>query len=303
MLRILRVLLITMVGSVTLTTSSQGETLRVTQVPSGDSIVVVRQNEPVSYRIRGVRCLPVDTYDGRKAQRYTSALISKKMVELELIGLDSKGIKVARVLVDGRDIALDLIRAGLAKHDWRTAPDQELADAQSVAQSAALGIWSAETDTSEDEPPIVLKAPASTDTGTGELEPREYTFKKIKFVRFENDKRKEKDAILVIGLDQIVVTDKKGKEEYSSFPFYVVEEITYERSSHPRWESVAMPTVFGPFGNRKKHWLTFISDTEGENEYVLLRLDKDNYSEIIAALESRLDIGVRRIVEFEAPKY
>jgi hypothetical protein len=56
--------------------------------------------------------------------------------------IDRYGRTVARVVVDGEDLGLALVRAGLAWHYTHYSNDVELARAESAARAAKRGIWS-----------------------------------------------------------------------------------------------------------------------------------------------------------------
>ncbi len=56
--------------------------------------------------------------------------------------IDRYGRTVARVIVDGADASLELVKAGLAWHYTQYSDDPELAKAEQAARSRGIGIWS-----------------------------------------------------------------------------------------------------------------------------------------------------------------
>ncbi len=270
---------------------------KVNGVYTGDTILVRKDREETKIRIRGAHSPGEDTDIGRKAKRFTEALLLGRMVHVQGLEKTREGKVIGTVLLENRNVALNLLSAGLAEYRSDAYFDQELADAENLAKVAGIGIWAA---------PAAAVTSSDSAPGTAtEAQPQaasradETLFKKVKFVERADDKRKERNAHLVFTDSEIIVTTKDGKTEYARIPFQMVDEMTYERSSHPRWETAAAPSIFGSFGDKKKHWLTIIWFNETEDEYTLLRLDKNNYQDIIAACEARVGVDVMWVVEYE----
>jgi endonuclease YncB( thermonuclease family) len=274
--------------------SQDGFFAQVNGVYSGDTISVRKDREQWKIRVRGILCPDPMTELGRKAKRYASALVSGKLVHLKYLAKDEADQVLARVIVQGEDLAVTLLQAGLARYHPETLTDPDLGNAESLARTAGIGIWS-----SPPSPAAASESDSNRTVFKADREPENVVFDKIKYVEYENEDRKEREARLTFTDEEVRVTTDDGKTTYLRLPYTLVTEITYERSAHPRWESIALPSVFGTFGDRKKHWLTILWTEEGEDDFALLRLDKDNYQQIIAACESRVGVGVRWIVDFE----
>ena len=269
---------------------------KVNGVYTGDTILVRKERTETKVKIRGVECPATETAIGRKAKRYMEALLLGRMVHLQGIEQNDNGGVIATVLLENRNVAANLLSAGLAEYRSGAYFDQDLADAENLAKVAEIGIWAPVAPSAA----MNTDAEAATDSEAIPSEPAdELIFKKVKFVEREGDKRKERDARLVFTDSELVVTTKDGKKEYARILFQMVDEMTYERSSHARWETAAAPSIFGSFGDKKKHWLTIIWIGESENEYTFIRLDKKNYQDIIAACESRVGVDVMWVVEYE----
>jgi endonuclease YncB( thermonuclease family) len=274
---------------------------KVNGVYSGDTILVRKDRNETKVRIRGVDCPPTDTDTGRKAKRFIEALLLGRMVHLQGIEQNDDGGVTASVLLENRNVAENLLSAGLAKYRSEAYFDEELADAENLAKVAEIGVWASPAPAAA--PAAARAAPAPESTSDKPADPAqpadEILFKKVKYVDRQGDKRKERDAHIVFTDSELVVTTKDGKKEYTRIPYQMVDEMTYERSSHARWETAAAPSIFGSLGDKKKHWLTIIWIGATEDEYTLLRLDKKNYQDIIAACEARVGVDVMWVVEYE----
>jgi hypothetical protein len=128
----------------------------------------------------------------------------------------------------------------------------------------------------------------------------ELVFGKIKYMEREpgKDKLKDRKARLHFQDDRLCVMDNKDKKEYVALPYSGIDEIVYEKSAHARWKTAIFVTPFALFSKGKKHWLTVTwKDEEGKGDYLILRLDKNNYREIVAACETRTGKEVEWIME------
>lgn len=75
---------------------------------------------------------------GGRARQAAEELVLGKEVRLEVRGIGHYGRTIARVILpDGRDLAEEMVREGLA---W--ARDRAYRDAEASAKGAKLGLWS-----------------------------------------------------------------------------------------------------------------------------------------------------------------
>jgi hypothetical protein len=125
-------------------------------------------------------------------------------------------------------------------------------------------------------------------------------FGKIKLLTSQGDKTKEKDAILVLDNDRLVVRDRKGGAEMKTLSYSDIQTAEYSYSKHPRWkEGIGVAIAVGVFAaplffmKGKKHWLTL----QTEDDYAILRLDKKNHDLVRLAFESRSGIRVDTVGE------
>ena len=88
---------------------------RCVAVSDGDTIkVLATDRELLRVRVAWIDCPELSQPFGRRAKQFMSALVFGKNVELHPHAIDRYGRTVAMVFVDGRDVGLMLIKAGLA---------------------------------------------------------------------------------------------------------------------------------------------------------------------------------------------
>lgn len=116
---------------------------RVTRVSDGDTIDVIPAGErrPIRVRVFGI-----DTPERRepfstRARNHTRVLVFDKAVRVTGESVDRYGRLVARVRIGDVDLALDLLRAGLACHFTRFSDDRDYARAQATARTTGAGFW------------------------------------------------------------------------------------------------------------------------------------------------------------------
>lgn len=112
------------------------------RVTDGDTIKVLQADSTITVRLEGIDCPEFGDAFSAEAKAFTSRLVLEKVVALRAKESDRYGRLVARVLVDGQDVSVELVRAGLAWHYKRYSSDPVLAEAESTARAAGIGIWS-----------------------------------------------------------------------------------------------------------------------------------------------------------------
>jgi micrococcal nuclease len=110
-------------------------------VTDGDTIGVLKDGKEIKIRFDGIDCPEMGQDFGNKAKRFTSDLVFGKVVEVRQKDIDKYGRTVARIIVDGKDVSLELVKAGLAWHYKQYSSDAELAGAETVARSNEDGLW------------------------------------------------------------------------------------------------------------------------------------------------------------------
>ncbi len=123
----------------------------VERVSDGDTVVAVTDK---AARLR-IRLLGIDAPEiphgkapgqplGAEAQEYLERLIGHRSVRVESFGPDAYKRVLAVVWVDGKNVNVEMVRAGLAeiyRQSRCQAYCRELAEAEMSARRAHLGIW------------------------------------------------------------------------------------------------------------------------------------------------------------------
>lgn len=111
------------------------------KVTDGDSFTIWSMGRNIEVELAGVDCPELDQDFGNEAKEFTSNLVFKKMVEINVNTYDSKGRVIARVTVDGKDASIQVISAGMAWYDKETDKDKALGKAQKMAKKEKRGLW------------------------------------------------------------------------------------------------------------------------------------------------------------------
>lgn len=111
-------------------------------VSDGDTIKVLYGKVPINVRLEGIDCPELHQDFGKRAKQFTSSLVFGKIVSVNVVKIDQYGRRVARVLVGGRDVSLELVKAGLAWHYKHYLSDFLLAKAEERARAQKIGLWS-----------------------------------------------------------------------------------------------------------------------------------------------------------------
>jgi len=116
------------------------------------------------------------------------------------------------------------------------------------------------------------------------------TFSKVKMLQQAGEKVREVDVVLELGADRLVVRGEGGVGVVKTISYQSIAAATYSQSKHPRWkEGIGAAVAVGVFATPifflkgTKHWLT----VQSASDFLVLRLDKNNYRLILPALEAR----------------
>jgi len=110
-------------------------------IGDGDTISVMRYGRAVKVRLEGIDCPELGQAFGTRAKRFTSAMVFRKIVDVREYDKDEYDRIVARVYVEGKDLSLELVRAGLAWR-FRRSSDLVLDKAEAQARTQKRGLWS-----------------------------------------------------------------------------------------------------------------------------------------------------------------
>lgn len=111
-------------------------------VSDGDTISMMQAGSVVKVRLGGIDCPEMGQDFGIRAKQFTSAFVFGGDIEIKEYNQDIYGRIVARVYVDGKDLSLELVRAGLAWHYKKYSSDSVLIEAEEQARRSKKGLWS-----------------------------------------------------------------------------------------------------------------------------------------------------------------
>ena len=127
---------------------------RVVRIADGDTITILSaagragsMNPPFPYatqhkiRLNGIDAPESHQAFGQKSKQYLSSLVFGKDVRVKYKSRDKYGRILGTIYVDGLDINLEMLRAGLAWHYKRFDANPEYAAAEASAHAARLGLW------------------------------------------------------------------------------------------------------------------------------------------------------------------
>ncbi|MCU0227036.1 MAG: hypothetical protein MUF01_05315 [Bryobacterales bacterium] len=113
-----------------------------------------------------------------------------------------------------------------------------------------------------------------------------------------SDKPVDHEGSLMLDRDARVLAFSAQERKRMDLPLASITNVVYERAKRPRYGVgllLAWPLLFT---KTKKHFLTVqYKDNAGEGRYALFQLHKDNFREVLAALEAATDIKVERLEE------
>ena len=117
-------------------------------VSDGDTITVLVDKTPYKIRLVGIDAPESRQAFGQASKQHLSALVYKKPVTVLWDKKDRYCRTLGKVMVDGTDVCLEQVKAGLAWHYKRYAseqPAQDRADyaaAEDKAKGERIGLWS-----------------------------------------------------------------------------------------------------------------------------------------------------------------
>lgn len=148
--RLLRVFPVIVLTAMLLPPPGWAQTIigKVVGVADGDTITVL-DNDRTQHKIRlaGIDAPEKKQPFGQRAKEHLSGLVFSKFVEVEAEKRDRYGRWVGKVFVDGHDVNLAIVVAGLAWHYKKYATEQNAsdrllyADAEVEARTQQRGLW------------------------------------------------------------------------------------------------------------------------------------------------------------------
>lgn len=111
-------------------------------IQDGDTLTVLRNKARFSVDVAGVDAPELDQPYGKEARRMAAALVKNRVVTIRAYGTMRRGHIVGDVwLKDRRNLAKELVRAGLAWVKKGAAPEAEITRLESDAKAARRGLW------------------------------------------------------------------------------------------------------------------------------------------------------------------
>ncbi len=114
---------------------------KVVAVLDGDSLMVLDGRQQVEVRLHGVDAPEGGQAFGNVCKRMLSNLAFGKTAAVQVVDIDRYQRRVSRLTVDGRDVGLEMIRAGCAWHYRQYSDDAGYAAAEVEARRARRGLW------------------------------------------------------------------------------------------------------------------------------------------------------------------
>jgi len=135
-------------------------------------------------------------------------------------------------------------------------------------------------------------------------------FDKVEMLSIHGDKADKVSVRLRLEADSLILESRKTGMVLKDFKYSDIKSAEYSYSKHPRWKAgvgtaagsllagplfiLALPVVIPlAFSKSKRHWLTI----KGAQDYVVLKLDKNNRKVILPAFEVRSHIKVEALGE------
>ncbi|MDF0667425.1 MAG: thermonuclease family protein [Nitrospira sp.] len=115
---------------------------RVLIVHEGDHLTIHHQGRRDMIYLRDVDCPELKQPYGKQAKHATAAYIANREVIVRDLKRDRQGRMIADILLpDGRQIAHELIKEGLAWVQPGGADDQALKNMEELARAGGMGLW------------------------------------------------------------------------------------------------------------------------------------------------------------------
>ena len=113
----------------------------IVDVHDGDTVTVILNGERQRVRLHGIDAPELSQPGGRESRDYLRSLLAHPPA-LDTHGEDRYGRTLAVLIVDGRDVNEEMVRAGHAWWFRRYAPsDERLQKAEHQARAAHRGLW------------------------------------------------------------------------------------------------------------------------------------------------------------------
>lgn len=113
----------------------------VVSVSDGDTLWVQQKSLRMHIRLFGIDCPEIGQHFGEEAKQLTATKSLGKRVSIEIKDTDNYGRFVSRVRIDGEDLSLALVSAGLAWYYRQFTSDANLEAGEGSARKSRIGLW------------------------------------------------------------------------------------------------------------------------------------------------------------------
>jgi len=123
-------------------TSAQQISGKVTHVKDGDSFVMIADGKTFEVRLDGIDCPEKGQPFSAKAKQFTFDQVNGRIITVKINGYDKYKRALGKVYLPGNKILNEqLLIAGYAWHYKKYNSDQRLAKMETKARSAGVGLW------------------------------------------------------------------------------------------------------------------------------------------------------------------
>ena len=112
------------------------------KVIEGDRVVIYVNKKMLNVRLAFIDCPEHDQPYGQEATEFTTSLVLKKKVQVEIESYGENEQMIGRVIIDGKDLSMTLIESGLAWYYKEHGSERYLSKAQRKARKNKTGLWS-----------------------------------------------------------------------------------------------------------------------------------------------------------------
>jgi endonuclease YncB( thermonuclease family) len=127
---------------------AESYTARVVSIADGDTVTVLdAENRQHKIRLVGIDAPEKHQPYGNVSRKHLGKLVHQRTVTIETNKLDKYKRELGKIILDGKDINLEQVRAGYAWHYKNYMGDQSTVDRESYAQAEdearinQLGLW------------------------------------------------------------------------------------------------------------------------------------------------------------------
>ena len=116
---------------------------RVVTVHEGDRLTIHHEGHSETIYLKGIDCPELKQPYGKQAKHATAAYVGNREVVVRALKRDRDGRATAEILLqDGRNVAHELVKEGLAWSRPDTTEGRSLGDVEQLARAERKGLWS-----------------------------------------------------------------------------------------------------------------------------------------------------------------